>query len=235
MPVDRSGWRGFMRWTDLAFLHWPLPAAALRPLVPAALEIDTFDGDAWVGVVPFRMEATRLRWLPPIPTATDFPELNVRTYVRAGGRAGVWFFSLDAASRLAVFGARRFLGLPYFHAAMAVRADESGVHYESRRARAGGSAEFQASYRPAGPLFHSRPGTLVHWLTERYCLFGQRRSGLCYRLDIAHQPWPLRDGTADIERNTMAEPAGITLPPAAPLVHVADAPVDVRAWPPAPI
>ena len=111
-----------MDWVDLLFLHWPVDTAALRPHVPAELELETFDGAAWVGVVPFRMARTRARFAPPVPTARDFPELNVRTYVRRRGEGGVWFFSLDAASRMAVEVARRWFGLPYFRARMACEA-----------------------------------------------------------------------------------------------------------------
>ncbi|CAN5694477.1 DUF2071 domain-containing protein [soil metagenome] len=226
-----------MRWTDLAFLHWPVPAALLRPLVPAELELDTFEGDAWLGIVPFRMEGTRARPAPPIPTATNFPELNVRTYVRAGrrggGRAGVWFFSLDAASRLAVLGARLSVNLPYFRAAMNMTGDlEEGVHFTSRRHgdRGGEQADFRGSYRARGAVFETAPGSLEHWLTERYCLFGRFRSGAVYFMDVHHLPWPLREGRVDLELNSMAEAAGIPLhPDTRPLVHVAGS-LDVRGW-----
>jgi len=232
-----------MRWTELAFLHWPVPAALLRPLVPPELTIDTFDGKAWLGVVPFRMEGTRARLAPRIPTATNFPELNVRTYVRGGGpgggRAGVWFFSLDAASRLAVLGARVGVNLPYFHAAMEMEGDlDSGMCFTSRRKGRSerrrewvlGNAEFRGSYRAVGDVFHAAPGSLAHWLTERYCLFGRFRSGAVYFMDVHHAPWPLREGRVELEANSVAEAAGIPLnPDAAPLVHVAGS-LDVRAW-----
>lgn len=122
-----------MRWVDLAFLHWRVRADDLRALVPAPLEIDAFDGGAWLGITPFRMTGVRPVALPPVPTARDFPELNVRTYVRLGSRAGVWFFSLDAASRLAVIGARMLTGLPYFHARMDQRRAGDDIRYESVR------------------------------------------------------------------------------------------------------
>src|SRR5262245_4554326 len=107
-----------MSWHDLLFAHWPVPVAAMRALVPAPLEVDTFDGAAWIGVVPFRMTRVGPLWLPPIPGVSSFAELNVRTYVTRDDKPGVWFFSLDAANPLAVRTARRFFHLPYFHAAM---------------------------------------------------------------------------------------------------------------------
>jgi uncharacterized protein YqjF (DUF2071 family) len=229
-PLPRGPWRGFMRWSSLAFLHWPVPADALRPHLPPELELDTFDGRAWIGVVPFRMEGVRHRGLPPVPTAADFAEVNVRTYVRGGGRAGVWFFSLDAASRLAVRGARWGLGLPYFDAAMRMRRDGDAVDYRSVRTHRGApAAELRARYRPAGEPYHAAPGTLDHWLTERYRLFGRRRSGRVYGIDVHHAPWPLQRAEVEIERNTMAAASGIHLPDAPPLAHFAS-PVDVLAW-----
>jgi uncharacterized protein len=223
-----------MRWTDLAFLHWPVSDAnSVRALLPAGLELDTWDGDAWLGIVPFRMKGVRHRWLPPIPTAMEFLELNVRTYVRAAGVPGVWFFSLDAASRLAVLGARAALNLPYYHADMSIRTRSSAVRYESRRThRQAPAAIFRGSYTPAGAPFEASPGTIDHWLTERYCLYGQRGSGRLYRIAVRHGPWPLQRGDATIEENTMAEACGIGVAGVPPVVHYA-ARLDVLAWYPA--
>jgi uncharacterized protein len=223
-------WIMYMRWTELAFLHWPVPAAVLRPLVPAALEVETWDGMAWLGIVPFRMEDTRYRWAPSVPTASTFPEVNVRTYVRGGGRTGVWFLSLDAASRLAVRGARTLLNLPYFHAAMSIRRTGEDTVYESiRSGTPDGLGVFSAVYRATGPEYHAEPGTFDHWLTERYCLFGEHRTGTVYAMDVHHAPWTLRAGVATIARNTLAAAGGVTLPDAPPVVHVAT-PIEVRAW-----
>ena len=220
-----------MLWCDLAFLHWPLPVAALAPHIPAPLVLDTFGGQAWLGVVPFRMEGVRHRFAPAFPTTHAFAELNVRTYVRApDGRAGVWFFSLDAASWLAVRGARLLYNLPYFDAALAVASEGEAIRYRSRRTHRGApAAEFAATYQPAGPIYQAAPGTLDHWLTERYCLFAQRPNGRVHSQDVHHQPWPLQLGTAAIERNTMAEAAGLQLPDIPPLVHFARR-LEVLAW-----
>lgn len=221
-----------MGWRDLAFLHWRLPAADIEPHIPDGLTLDTFGGDAWLGVVPFRMEDVRLRLLPPVPSATNFPELNVRTYVRAKGRAGVWFFSLDAGSRLAVRVARLSVNLPYFHATMTAARSGEVVTYRSRRNSARtGLGVFNASYRPVGPVYEAEEGSLDHWLTERYTLFGRLRTGQLYHLDIQHHPWPLQRAEARIETNTMAEAASIVLPLDPPLV-LFSASQDVVAWPP---
>ena len=185
MPSAAKGgpWVLAMGWHDLLFAHWRVPTEVLRPRIPAALEIDDFEGDAWVGVVPFRMSGVRPRFVPSMPGLSWFPELNLRTYVRHEGRAGVWFFSLDAASRVAVRLARATFHLPYFDARMSCTPlDGGGVEYESVRIhRDAPAAVFKGSYRPKGPAFASRPGSLAHWLTERYCLYSADAAGRGYR------------------------------------------------------
>src|SRR4029079_756429 len=152
---------------------------------PAHLEIDTFDGAAWIGVVPFRMSAVRMRGLPQVPGASAFPELNVRTYVRYGGKAGVWFCSLDAESALAVFAARRFYHLPYFRARMSCTRQGDEIEYSSVRTHPDAPpAEFVARYGPIGPVEFAAPGSLEHWLTERYCLFTVDSHGQTLRGEI---------------------------------------------------
>jgi uncharacterized protein len=220
------------RWEDLLFAHWRCSIGVLRAHVPASLEIDTFDGDAWIGIVPFRMSGVGLRALPGLPGATAFPELNVRTYVRHGDRPGVWFFSLDAASPIAVSLARAWFRLPYFRAEMHVSADGDTVRYSSARTHRGASeASFDARYGPTGPVALASSGTLEHWLTERYCLYAGSAARGLWRAEIHHRPWPLQTAWAQISHNTMAHAAGIDLPTAAPLLHFAKR-LDVRVWRP---
>ena len=173
-PLPSGPWTMAQQWCDLLFAHWPIPAAAMRAFVPPALKLDTYDGQAWIGVVPFHMRNVRPRALPAVPWLSHFAELNVRTYVTAadGSRPGVWFFSLDAANPVAVMLARRFFMLPYFNAAMDVRTVGDAVYYTSRRTHAGAApAHFMARYRPTGPVYHAAQGTLEQWLTERYALY----------------------------------------------------------------
>jgi len=228
-PLPRRPWAMRMAWEDLLFAHWPLPAAALRPLVPPALELETFEGQAWVGVVPFRMADVGLRGLAA-PGASRFPELNLRTYVRVGGKPGVFFFSLDAASPLAVASGRRFFRLPYYRARMRCRTDGEGIAYASRRDHPGAPpAEFVGRYRPTGPVFRAELGSLEHWLTERYCLYAVDRRGRVSRGEVHHAPWPLQPAEAAFERLTLDAAVGFALPAIPPLLHFARR-LDVAAW-----
>lgn len=229
-PLPSAPWVMHMRWHDLLFAHWPVPPAVIAPLLPPDLDLDTYDGAAWIGVVPFAMGNVRPRFLPGAPTATAFLELNVRTYVKTPTRSGVWFFSLDAASHIAVRAARAWVGLPYFDAAMACAPDGPAFHYSSRRThRHAPPAEFRATYQPSGPVYRTQPGSFDHWLTERYALFSPPRRGRLGYLDIHHDPWPLQPAAADINLNTLTAPHGIALPQTAPLLHFARS-LDVVAW-----
>lgn len=224
-----------MRWESLLFAHWPIDVALLRPHIPESLSIDTFEGTAWIGVVPFMMSGVRSRLVPPLPGLSRFPELNVRTYVTLGGKPGVWFFSLDAAHRIAVWTARRFFHLNYCNARMSCVASSDGVEYSSRRThRAMPGAQFEARYRSIGPPARSAIGSIEHFLTERYCLYAAAPTGTVYRGEIAHAPWPLQAAEAEIQVNTMTHPLGIALPDTKPLLHYADR-LDVIAWRIAPV
>ncbi len=198
------------RWHDLLFAHWPLPPGALDGRLPPGLRADTFDGRAWLGVVPFRMSGVRLTGLPTVPGTGTFPELNVRTYVRHGAEGGVWFFSLDAASRLAVEVARRWFRLPYFHAAMSCTSDGEGLRYASRRLDARGApAELRARYAPIGPPAVAPPGSLEDFLTNRLVLFAHGPRGGLVRGAIEHPAWPLQPARAELEVNSMGAALGL--------------------------
>ncbi|MAD33230.1 MAG: hypothetical protein CMJ88_05680 [Planctomycetes bacterium] len=217
-----------MRWEDLLFLHWPVDPAVVRQHVPEELEIDTFDGAAWLGVVPFTMASTRFRWLPPMPTANRFPECNLRTYVRCGGRPGGWFFSLDAHSRLAVEGARLGFGLPYFRADMRSHQDDGAVIYRSRRTdRRGPPAVFEGAWRPGGAWSTAAAGSLEHFLVERYSLFAMRR-GRMLRGDVRHQPWQLARADVRIDQCDMAQLIDFKLQ-GEPASALAARPIEVEA------
>lgn len=224
-------WTMEFTWHDLLFLHWSLPPASLRSLVPASLELDTYDSAAWVGVIPFYMSGIHLRRLPPFPGTSAFAEVNVRTYVRFRGQPGVYFFSLDAASFLAVCAARAWYHLPYFHARMSVANEGTAVRYSSRRRDHPCPADFVALYRPTSEVRCSQPDSLEYFLTERYCLFTTDRSQNVVRAQIHHQPWPLQNAEVELQQETLARAAGIFLPHTAPLAHFSRR-LDVCVWRP---
>ena len=241
-------------WGKLLFMHWPIGADVLRPLIPAQLSIDTFDGSAWIGVVPFTMWGIRASLLPSIPWISAFHELNVRTYVHYQGVPGVWFFSLDAASRLAVSVARRFYHLPYFNAEMDLGQNGNTIDYSSERVdtltygeffrpeRAGfpadldvhrfrdrARAKLNVNWTIGEPLPPSKPDSLAFFLTERYCLYSLRR-GQIYRSRIFHAPWPLRSATVNSYQSTMDESLGLSVLTDIPLLHYAQS-IAVDIWP----
>jgi uncharacterized protein YqjF (DUF2071 family) len=235
-PLPAGRWRMTQRWNDLLFAHWPIPVDKMAPLVPAGLEVDTFDGYAWVGVVPFWIDQARTRAVGErcitVPGTATFCELNLRTYVRSSttGLRGVYFFALDAASALAVIGARTLFHLPYFLASMHQQIDPDGtVEYSSKRLLTGHSIRFKARYRGLGRVAGpSRPGTLEHFLTERYCLLTQHK-GKVQVAHIHHLPWPLEPAEAEISFNELPAAHGIVLPDRPPVLHFARK-LDVYIW-----
>jgi hypothetical protein len=218
-------WALAQRWNDLLFAHWPVPARSIAALLPPGLEPDTFHGSAWLGVVPFWMDRVRFRVLPPVPGAQSFVELNLRTYVRdvRTGTPGVYFFSLDANSLLAVAVARGMYQLPYYWAKMrVVPRGEREFDFFSSRLMSSRPVRFSARYRGLGPnhrLAQSRPGPIEYFLTERYCLFHRDALGRLLRTDIHHVPWPLEDAEAEFNQNDLAEAVGLRLPDTEPLLH----------------
>lgn len=237
-PLPDAPWVMRQTWYNLLFAHWPIEPEVMRALIPPQLQLDTFDGKAWVGVVPFGMDNVAPRGVPNIPGFSTFLELNVRTYVMTPAspgtdatvtKPGVYFFSLDAANALAVMGARIGFKLPYYHADMKMTEQGDRIHYRSHRThRDAPTADFVGSYGPVGEVYRSNFGSLDHWLTERYCLYTTSGSRL-YRAEIHHEPWPLQPASAELSVNTMAAAAGITLPEQPPLLHFAKR-IDVVNW-----
>lgn len=226
-PLPDRTWVMTMAWLDLLFAHWSFAPEQIAKLLPANLELDTYDGRAWVGVVPFRMENVGPRGLNWVPGISAFPELNVRTYVTRDGKPGVWFFSLDATSMLAVRAARTGFSLPYYDAEMRCERRDGWVEYSSARADPPGV--FEGRYRATGPVYRSEPNTLEAWLTERYCLYAAARDGTIQRGEIHHLPWPLQRAEAEIEICTVSDAWGIPLPDEPPLLHFVER-IDTLAW-----
>ena len=224
-PLPSGRWRMTQRWNDLLFAHWPVPASQMDAVLPSGLQADTYQGSAWLGVVPFWLDRIKLRGIPPVPGTQSFPDLNVRTYVRdrETGNPGLYFFSLDASNLLAVAVARTFFHLPCHWAEMHIdqRTDREFAFY-SRRRFSKKPVVFQARYRGLGPtrkLAEARTGSLEHFLMERSCLFTLNRAGQPVRANLHHVPWPLEEAEAEIDRNDMAESIGIKLPDQEPVLH----------------
>jgi uncharacterized protein len=210
-------------WDGLLFVHYRVSVEELRPLVPDGLDVQEHSGSGWLGVTPFVVTGLRARGLLPLPFVSSFRELNVRTYVTRDDKPGIWFFSLDASSQLAVEAARRFYRLPYFRAEIFVRRRGEEILYDC--SRDDGKA-FSAAYGPDGDVFHAEPGSLEHFLAERYCLYAEHE-GRLWRADIHHRPWPLQPAKARIDLNTMPP---LKVADDDPLVHFS-ARQDVVIWP----
>lgn len=216
-------------WGKLLFIHWRIDAKLLRPLIPEALEIDTFDGSAWIAIAPFTMWDIRAfpPYIPAIPGLNSAHELNVRTYVHYDRVPGVWFFSLDCNSRAAVLGARTFFHLPYYNAEIELRQDGQTIDYSLTRTD-DPPANFAATWKIGESLPESHPSSIEFFLTERYCLYSEG-SGQLYRARIAHQPWPLQTARLSSFNSSMIESHGLPTPEGDPLLHYCEE-LDVDIW-----
>jgi uncharacterized protein len=222
---------GYHEWRTLLFLHWEVPVEALRPLIPERLSIDTFEGKAYVGLVPFTMRGVRPRWLPALPGISAFHETNVRTYVHLeGDDPGVWFFSLDAANLPAVIGARTGWNLQYHFAKMRLEQRGDTVEYSSVRRTPGPTpAELEITWTIGAPREPAEPATLDHFLVERYFLYAQRGETL-FRGQVHHRPYPLRLATVGQLRESLI--AAAKIPISGPPMSVLYSPgVDVEVFP----
>lgn len=230
-PLPARPWIMQQIWNDLLFAHWPIPFEIIRELVPTSMPIDTFEGTAWVGVVPFHMTGVTLRGIPALPYFSSFPEINVRTYVTMNDKPGVYFFSLDAHNKFAVEAARSLFHLPYFYTQIKVKqlATNTTFYHSVRQDSRAQHGEFLGEYHPSAPIRYALPGTLEYWLTERYCLYCQDRQGGIYRGEIDHDPWPLQLAEADISINTLPASFGIMLPEHSPVLHFAKQ-LKVKIW-----
>jgi uncharacterized protein YqjF (DUF2071 family) len=200
----------------------------LRKTIPNSLEIDTYEGSAWIGVIPFAMRKVRPRYAPETPGMSNFLELNVRTYVVKDGIPGVYFYSLDCSNSVAVLIARIFYHLPYFNARMKLSNKNGAVSYFSHRD--GDDEIFSATYEPIGSVYKSSPGSIERFLTERYCLYTTDGRGNCYRAMIHHDMWSLQAARAEIRvKELIYKQLGITLPNTRPLLHYSEN-IDTLEW-----
>ena len=247
------------QWRDLLFLHWPIPASLLRPLIPSELTVDTFEGQAYVGLVPFTMRNVRPSGLPAFAPLSNFHEINVRTYVHHdGGNPGVWFFSLDAANTVAVRIARAWFKLPYFYARMSLNREqimqtllpsgqqatsdkqqttsqertgnEIGIDYASERIWPSPvPAKAHLRWTPTGAVTQAPVDTLDHFLVERYLLYSYKNKRL-YRGQVHHAAYPLQTANVTCLDENLVAQAGIARPDTPPIIHYARG-VDVDIYP----
>ncbi|HCN76473.1 MAG TPA: hypothetical protein DIT13_04655 [Verrucomicrobiales bacterium] len=217
------------RWGNLLFLHWSFDPKVIQATLPAGLQVDTFEGRAWVGVVPFEMRGIRPRFCPPVPGVSDFLEMNLRTYVHdSNGAPGVWFYSLDCDQPLAVRVARAFFHLPYHHARMSLKISAEGMlRYRSQRRS--DDHESAIDYRLGTTVRHARRDTLEYFLAERYLLYALAPSGL-HTGRVHHAPYPLVNAEVAEWDTRLFALAGLPEPARAP-EHVLGSPgVKVRVW-----
>jgi uncharacterized protein len=229
-PLPSGHWIQAQTWSDILFAHWPVPVEALRAVLPDGLELDTFNGTAWVGITPFRLERVRLRGLSALPLVPAFPEVDIRTYVRLDGKPGVFYFSLNAPNPLVVAGARFRYRMPYRRAEVSMQREGEAIRHCMDR-KPPQAAGFQVTYRPASEVFRPAPDTLDSWLIERFALFTVDRRQQIRTVEIHRLPWPLQRAEAEIRRNTLAAAHGLSLPDGEPLLHFSTG-VDVLIWPP---
>ncbi len=245
-PIDRLGparrprqWAVMRQnWRNLLFLHWPISPELLRPKIPAQLELDLYEGTAYLGLVPFTMTGVRPVGFPPVWGLSSFHETNLRTYVRLrDGEPGVWFFNLEAANSIAVRLARRFFHLPYHHARMFLEREPTGSAQDLPNLLYAGvrcwPGPLPASYclraTPAGPVQSAQPGTLDFFLVERYILYAFRQSRL-YQGRVHHSPYPIQSAKLFSLDETLIAAAGLTRPETAPLAHFSSG-VNVEIFP----
>jgi uncharacterized protein YqjF (DUF2071 family) len=209
-------------WESLTFFHWKYAASVIRKMIPSGLEVDTFDGSAWVSLAPFLITGTRVPFSPPLPWISRFPETNVRTYVVGpGGHHGVWFFSLDAARLAAVAGARAAYRLPYMWAKMNVGRQGHQVRYTATRRFPGAPAEYSITLTPGERFEPEELGDLDHFLTARYRLYSVLAGRLAFA-QIEHYPWPLARARLESLRQTIVQAAGLPAPAGDPLIHYSE-------------
>lgn len=217
-PLPKEPWAAMQDWEHLLFMHWPVYKAFIEPHIPADLELDTFDGDAWISIIPFKVNKMKVRKLPPIPFLYPFLEVNVRTYVKKDGIPGVYFFSMDASKLLAVLGGK--IGtLPYFHANMKLKKRAKKFYFKSKR-KNDEKESLISNYKLIGKSTVHAKGSIDHWLLERYALWSYKFDTL-FRGDIHHKEWKVQPAEVNIDQETVTSFLPNNVYTTQPLVHYA--------------
>ncbi|KAA9031579.1 YqjF family protein [Niallia endozanthoxylica] len=229
-PLPSKNWIMRQRWRNLLFSHWPIPPEILRRHIPSALEIDTYQGYAYLGVIVFVIEGIHPRGLSSISLTPVFPEVNLRTYVHYQGKPGVFFLSLDVEDWASYTIARRWYRLPYKKASILFQKDgETCICQSVRKGTIDPSISFGVKYEPTSELYFPKEGTLDYWLTERYCLFSTNNGSNIYSGEIHHQPWPLQKAEAEISKNTLFTPFKMEGVEGKPIYHFSKG-LDTLFW-----
>ncbi|QJX81113.1 YqjF family protein [Priestia megaterium] len=219
-PLASKYWIMRQTWRNLLFLHWPIPLKKLRPYVPSSLQIDTFNGSAWIGVILFVLEGIYPRGISSISLTPKFPEINVRTYVKRDGKPGIYFMSIDVGNWASLNIAKRWYRLPYHSAQISFRKEGQTFYCQStRKGNTNSPISFKGKYAPVSEVYFSKEGTLDHWLTERYCLYSSNNGANIYSGEILHQPWPLQKAEIEIFRNNLFIPFHFNLSEVEPIAH----------------
>lgn len=229
-PLPSKNWVMKHTWSNLLFLHWPIHPSKLRPYIPSPLQIDTYDGFAWLGVVVFVIEGIYLRGLSNISLVPIIQEVNVRTYVRYGEKTGVYFLSLDANHWSTYTIAKHWYRLFYHPAKISIQDKENIFHIESiRKGKAETPIMLKGMYTPLAAEYIPKVGMVDHWVTERYCLYSTRNGKDIYCAKIHHRPWVLQQAEFEIETNTLFMPFYMDLRGAKPIAHFSKG-VDALIW-----
>ena len=229
-PLPSKNWIMRQSWRNFLFTHWPIPTEILRPHIPSTLEIDTYNGSAWLGVVVFVMEGIYPRGLSSISLTPAFPEINVRTYVHYDGKPGILFMSLDVGDWASYTIAKKWYRLPYKKSSISFQQEGQTFRCQSvRKGKTNPPISFQVKYTPVSEVYFPKEGTLDHWLTERYCLFSSDNGNVIFCGDIHHRPWPLQKASANISRNTLFSPFDLAVSGTKPVFHFSKG-VDTLIW-----
>lgn len=205
--LPNNNWKWRQSWNNLVFIHYKIDIQSLRALVPSKFEIDLYQGEAWISIVPFFMEDVMKGNIPSFYPFKKFPELNLRTYVKYENKPGVFFFSLDAECLPVVLGGNLLYGVPYKYAKMNYELSENGGYLRSDRFI--GSVEFEMRYRKIGEIFESEIGSLQEWLSERYCLYSKSNHTEFYRVEVHHKKWPLQNCEVSISKNDILKASNL--------------------------
>ncbi|MFD0770574.1 YqjF family protein [Bacillus sp. CGMCC 1.60114] len=229
-PISSKKWIMRQTWRNVFFLHWPIRPEALRPHIPAPLQMDTFDHYAWLGIVAFVMGGIYPRNFPFISITPRFSEVNVRTYVQYDGKPGVYFLSLDVQNWASYTIAKRWYRLPYYPAQISFQNEDKTIHCQSiRKGKINTQIAFNGSFIPSPEVNFANTGTIDHWLTERYCLYSADKRGNIYCGEIHHSPWPLQKIETEIGMNTLFSPFHSGLSKEKPISHFSKG-IDSLIW-----